>query len=235
MTTPTTRTEPRPGNVRGAFRATPSGAPKSVPTGPPPKPKPAAPAPPKAQSTPAPKQQNLKTTIEEVEDEDDASVISKKKKKKKPKKKKKAPTADAVLAEVSPPPSVASPPTSPAKPAKIPSAYSSSFASSTSSFQVVDSTSSVKSGRSYMQEREPEKQKVKSRPDHASIFSKDHEKTRKGIFSKFLSEKEPEPEPPKESKSIFSKISTKAKSCMQQLFVRGDQRSTMKWDNFVKV
>ncbi|PPQ98770.1 hypothetical protein CVT24_003328 [Panaeolus cyanescens] len=239
MTTPTTRTEPRPGNVRGAFRATRSGAPKAVPTGPPPKPKPASasgPAPAKAQPTAAP-QHNLKTTMEEVDDEDDASVISKKKKKKKPKKKKKAPTAtDGAIPETSPPPSVSSPPTSPVKPAKAtPPGYSPSLASSTASFPVFDSSSSVQSGRSYLQSREPEKQKVKSRPDHASIFSKDHETKRKGIFSKFLSEKEPEPEPPKGSKNIFSKISTKAKSCMQQLFVRGDQRSTMKWDNFVKM
>jgi len=37
----TTRTEPRASAVRGAFRATPSGAPKQVPTTLPPKPAPA--------------------------------------------------------------------------------------------------------------------------------------------------------------------------------------------------
>ena len=47
----TTRTEPRASAVRGAFRATPSGAPKQVPTSLPPKP---APAPiPKTPSAPA--------------------------------------------------------------------------------------------------------------------------------------------------------------------------------------
>lgn len=236
----TPRTEPR----RGAFRAKPSGAPKEVPKGAPPKP------------TKGPLRiagydssisyfvasetdagQSQKTTMEEVDDEDAdggaGTGAAKKKKKKKNNKKKKAAgeegaTGSPVIAPASP---AAKSPTSPGA------------AASTSNFHIPVGTTEAQSGHSYLKELGgDQKSKVKTRADHASIFSNQSNQTteQKGGWASKLNPFGSKTGENKNAKyTWFSRLSKKATDSMHQILRTGEdagkQPSPMKWDTFVKL
>ncbi|KJA27891.1 hypothetical protein HYPSUDRAFT_35071 [Hypholoma sublateritium FD-334 SS-4] len=250
-----TRTEPR-ASARGAFRATPSGIPKAVPTAKPSKPDSAPPSSPSRTSTstttpvtPPPKSQ--RATVEEVEDEDNIKTPSQKKKKKKSKKKK---SASAEPAPASPPsvqyvdPTAShktSIPLSPPSPSSQPytaskTSYNASYMSSMASLALKETTT-AQSSHSYLQKENLMKsdKKVKSRPDHASLFSNAEEK--KGLFSnKFSSASKGEVRAKESEKSNwFSKLGKKTTGLMHQLLRPGDEqkraRAPMKWENFLKL
>ncbi|CAA7261735.1 unnamed protein product [Cyclocybe aegerita] len=248
LKTPTIRTEPRSPPVRGAFRATPSGVPKNVPPSIPPKPAPkpaqtpAQPAPPKSQ----------RATVEDVDDDDDVASVASKKKKKKKSKKKKSATGDGVPS--SPTPSVQSftsvSTTAPAAPAKnaaapvsspkkaAPAVSAPSYASSTTSLPLGQTT--AQSAHSYLQQLNiKSEKKVKSRPDHSSLFSNPEEE-KKGFFSKFSSQKKDKGDDDKAAKqSWFSKLGKKTTGLMHQLLQTSedqtDGRAPMKWEQFLKL
>ncbi|RXW24981.1 hypothetical protein EST38_g912 [Candolleomyces aberdarensis] len=236
----TQRTEPR---SRGGFRATPTGAPKPVPAGGPPKAKPAS------------AQGSQKATMEEVEDEEadggqaGETTGSKKKKKKKASKKKKSAApgddpASPILAPASPPPAPKRAAPAPAAP-KSPTAAS----ASASTLHMPIGETQAQSGHSYKKQLESDfqqKAKIKSRPDHASIFSNESESKGKGMnfFSKitnsFKKETPAEPESNKNPKyTWFSRLSKRATESMHQLLRTGEeagkQPAPMKWDTFVKL
>ena len=185
----------------------------------------------------------------------------KKKKKKPKKKKKKAASLDGLPASPSPSaPSMESlastaakvnlsEPTSPKKSAST-SVNSSlkanlpksvpSYTSSTTSLGVGETT--AQSSRSYLQSLNIKREKkVKTRPDHASIFSNDQDEKRG--FSKISStvtgkDKEKEMEGAKHS--WFSKLSKKTTGYMHQLLKTGGGdgaagKGDMKWEQFLKV
>jgi hypothetical protein len=207
-----------------------------------------------------------------VEDEDDVTPKSPKKKKKKPKKKKKTtPTTEEPLVSpvdspasprpISPPSVSASPPAPQAS--RVPAAQSSkkpapnvpksptaparapSFNASAVSLAAPIEQTTAQSSRSYLQSENiaTQKTKVKSRPDHASLFPI-AEKT-KGFFSKFSGGKgESKPtdggEEKKGSKhSWFSKLGKKTKGYMHQLLNTSEDdtkgQKPMKWTDFLKV
>ncbi|TFK23947.1 hypothetical protein FA15DRAFT_620109 [Coprinopsis marcescibilis] len=226
---PTARTEPRPG-ARNAFRFTSSGAPKAVPKTAPPKPTPAS-----AQTATQPEGPK-KTTMEEVEDEDAAPQPGKKKKKKKPKKKKPAGSADGQDLEV---------PDSPTASARVPrsptSPTSAAFGPSASTLNIPIETTQAQSIHSYLKQQDidGQKAKVKSRPDHASIFSQDSKKSSgAGLFSKLTKPfKKDEGKNPKYT--WFSRLSKKTTETMHTILRTSEdadkQTAPMKWETFLKL
>ncbi|KIM45307.1 hypothetical protein M413DRAFT_441989 [Hebeloma cylindrosporum] len=264
----TTRTEPRTTAARGAFRATPGGAPKQVPTTLPPKPEPApipkTPSAPTTGTVPRPPA-SQKATVEDVEDEDDVQASPRKKKKKKPKKKKKTTSLDSPPASPSPSaPSIESVASaaakmnlseqpSPKKSASISSVNSSlkpslpksapsPFYSSTTSLGIGETTT-AQSAHSYLQTINAKtEKKIKTRPDHASLFSNDDDEKR-GLFSKISSKvtgKDREKEMKEAKQSWFSKLSKKTTGYMHQLLKTGEDsgavgKGSMKWEQFLKI
>jgi hypothetical protein len=212
---------------------------------------------------------NFKATVEEVEDEDDVTPKSPKKKKKKPKKKKKTTpaateeqtgtTADSPTSPrpVSPPSMNAftqSPRTPVSQPQKKPTtapksptapARTPSINASTVSLPAPIEQTTAQSTRSYLQSENIslQKTKVKSRPDHASLFPI-AEKT-KGFFSKFSrgSDQSKSADAGDEKKgskhSWFSKLGKKTNGYMHQLLNTSEDdtkgQKSMKWENFLKV
>jgi len=161
-----------------------------------------------------------KTTMEEVEDEDadvgTAAGAAKKKKKKKGKKKKPAG-------------------------ASSPSAPSANFGASASTLHIPIAQTKAESTHSYLKTlEETKKDKVKSRPDHASIFSQDTEK-KSGLFAKITKGLTGKDETGQKNPKYtwFSRLSKKATDSMHQLLrtseEAGKQPSPMKWDTFVKL
>ncbi|KAF6763057.1 hypothetical protein DFP72DRAFT_1030216 [Ephemerocybe angulata] len=232
----TQRTEPR----RGAFRATRSGAPKEVPKGAPPKP------------TKEGEKDSQKTTMEEVEDED-ADVgagtgPSKKKKKKKSNKKKKA-TGAGEGEPASPELAHATPQPTPAKPKAPATPASPSAAAATPNFNIPVGATQAASGHSYLKQLNTDfqqKAKIKTRADHASLFSTNTNEeggSAGGLFSKVKSAFGGKTEGSQDSKNAkytwFSRLSKKATDSMHQLLRTGEdagkQPSPMKWETFLKL
>jgi hypothetical protein len=212
-----------------------------------------------------------KATVEEVEDEDAVPGAGKKKKKKKPKKKKKVTTqedeAPPVPEPASPPPTrvktpppppspppVSSPKQSPRKPTSVPKSppgRSPSLKTSSSTTLPNMSTASLpfpleqtsaQSAHSYVKDIDGPKAKVKSRSDHASIFSATSEKEKKrGFFSKFSRKDKPANDQDKKGDkgSWFSNLSKRTDKLMHQLLNTKENETkglaSMKWENFVKV
>jgi hypothetical protein len=193
---------------------------------------------------------NYNATVEDASDEEDyVGSPSKKKKKKKAKKKKKPasveslvePMTSATIATVEissamSPKQASLAPSQPTSPQ--PSvATGPSFMSSTTSLPINQTT--AQSGRSYLQSLDTKSEKkVKTRPDHASIFS-NPETEKKGLFSlhKARDEDKTEEITTKEAKkSWFSKLGKKTVDLMHQLLKTSKEKSgNMKWDDFVKV
>jgi hypothetical protein len=101
----------------------------------------------------------------------------------------------------------------------------------------------AQSAHSYLRtldEREKVKEKIKSRPDHASLFSHP-EKEKKGFFSKLsIGLKGKDDAAPKNAKHTwFSKLSKKTTGYMHQLLATVEDTTQgiapMKWENFLKV
>jgi hypothetical protein len=198
-----------------------------------------------------------KATVEEVEDEEadggqvgDATGSKKKKKKKASKKKKSTASGEAPSSPILAPASPRSAPATPKKVAAPPATPRSPTAASASAstLHIPIGETQAQSGHSYKKQLESDfqqKAKVKSRPDHASMFSNDESKS-KGInfFSKITSGfKKEAPEEPESNKNPkytwFSRLSKKATDSMHQLLRTGEeagkQPAPMKWDTFVKV
>ena len=191
---------------------------------------------------PPPKTQ--KATVEDVEDEDAAAARKKKKKKKK---KKKTETSGIQLAQSLTPTSAQ---TSTELVHASPTKASSSIPSTSSTLPAYMSTTSLvpsaepetaQSAHSYLQSLSiSEKRKVKSRPDHASLFFQP-ETEKKGFFSGLsLTKKGKDKESAmKEARqSWFSKLTKKTKTHMHQLLNTSENDKTgapMKWETFLKV
>jgi len=128
-------------------------------------------------------------------------------------------------------------PNQPASP-QSPARNAPSFMSSTTSLPISQTT--AQSGRSYLQSLDiKSEKKIKTRPDHASIFS-NAETEKKGLFSKFSTQKTKDEDKTKEmgdaKKSWFSKLGKKTVDLMHQLLKTSKEKSgNMKWDDFVKV
>ncbi|KAF9263366.1 hypothetical protein L218DRAFT_959393 [Marasmius fiardii PR-910] len=197
---------------------------------------------------------SLATTIEEAEDEDE-ETSHKKKKKKKPKKKKKSTAAGAfqdqedadgasvveVPVSVSPVVALESPKTKtltshkPAKVAPVPGANQ----STTSFLPPLERVSTAQSAHSYIKSEhlDAPKTKLKSRPDHASIFSKP-----KGVLARLgvgQEEDEDKPHEKKEKRNFFANLRKKTRGYMHQILhtAEDDTKGSagMKWETFVKV
>ena len=194
---------------------------------------------------PPPKTQ--KATVEDVEDEDVAAARKKKKKKKKKKKTETSGIPPSQLAQSLKPTSAL---TSTELVLASPTQASSSIPSTSSTLPAHMSTTSLvpsaepetaQSAHSYLQSLSiSEKRKVKSRPDHASLFSQP-ETEKKGFFSGLsLTKKGKDKESAmKEARqSWFSKLTKKTKAHMHQLLNTSENDKTgapMKWETFVKV
>lgn len=186
-----------------------------------------------------------------------------KKKKKKPKKKKKATSLDSPPASPSPSApsmeSVASAAakmnlseqTSPKKSGSTSSVNSSlkaslpksAFSSSSTTSLGIGETTTAQSSHSYLQTLNYKtEKKIKTRPDHASLFSNDDDE-KSGLFSKISSKvagKDKEDEMKEAKQSWFSKLSKKTTGYMHQLLKGGEDpgaagKGTMKWEQFLKV
>jgi hypothetical protein len=204
-----------------------------------------------ASLAPAPQEpKDHRATVEDVEDADDdaASTVSKKKKKKKPKKRRAGVGELTTVQEDSVPATPAtptkssaglaadSPARSPSTKPSIPNTSLTSLAhTSTASLPIEPTT--AQSGRSYLQELGAPKEKVKSRPDHASLFSE-----KRGFLSKLSGrdkDKTKKEDNPNINKKFtwFSKLGKKTTSYMQQLLrTSADEKAgSLKWENFVKV
>lgn len=95
----------------------------------------------------------------------------------------------------------------------------------------------AQSTHSYLQDLGAPKEKVKSRPDHASLFSE-----KRGFLSKLSSKdktkKEKEDDPTVSKRfSWFTKLGKRTAGYMHQLMhTHGEEKGgSLKWDNFVKV
>jgi hypothetical protein len=193
-------------------------------------------------------QASQKATVEEVEDEDDAHTSSPKKKKKKSKKKKKKMDSSADMPQLSTTSTVQSvgsdssttPTSTPASKNSQSSAatYTPSFMSSMASLTLAETT--AQSAHAYLQEQQLNKseKKIKSRPDHASLFS--HTEERRGLLSKLSSVvkgRDKEKEMQEARQSWFSKLGKKTTGLMHQLLKPGDKDTLgdMKWEHFLKV
>ena len=193
----------------------------------------------------APLSKSQKATVEDAVDEDVAAARKKKKKKKSKKKKTETsgilpsqlpPSIKPMLAETS---TVLASPTnaSPVIPSTGPTLppYM-----STASLVPSAEPETAQSAHSYLQSLSiSDKKKVKSRPDHASLFSQpDTEK--KGFFSGLSLKKGKDKESAmKEARqSWFSKLSKKTETLMHQLLGTSENDKVgapMKWDSFLKV
>ncbi|KAH7924249.1 hypothetical protein BV22DRAFT_1035310 [Leucogyrophana mollusca] len=194
-----------------------------------------------------------RTTVEDVEDEDDTPSTAGKKKKKKKTKKKKTGLGDIDLESVRDEPGItspmtpakggfASPPVSPAS-AKRPTSTINGSSTTTlpnmSTATLPLDKTIAQSGHSYLQELGGPKEKIKSRPDHASLFS-----ANRGFLSK-LSGKEKAKEPKEKDKNMnkkhgwFSNLGKKTGKYMHQLLRTSEDDtqglSSMKWENFLKL
>ncbi|KAG7098800.1 hypothetical protein E1B28_000705 [Marasmius oreades] len=185
---------------------------------------------------------SLATTIEEVEDEDEVRS-SKKKKKKKPKKKKKASGTGGQDQEEGEEVSVEVPaaevpkaktPAPPPPPKPVPSANQ----STTSFMPPLEQVPTAQSAHSYIKSEKLDapKGKLKSRPDHASLFSKP-----KGVLARLgVGQEEKEtPQDKKEKRSFFINLRKKTRGYMHQILhtAEDDTKGSagMKWETFVKV
>jgi hypothetical protein len=193
----------------------------------------------------APPPKSQKATVEEVEDEDVAA--RKKKKKKKKSKKKKTETsgippsqlAQSMSSQTSAAPAVLASPIK-ASPS-IPSTSSTLPAyMSTTSLVPAAEPETAQSAHSYLQSLSiSDKKKVKSRPDHASLFSQP-ETEKKGFFSGLSLKKGKDKESAmKEARqSWFRKWGKKTETLMHQLMSTSENDkhgAPMKWGSFLKV
>jgi len=201
--------------------------------------------------------ESLKATVEDAS-EDEVNVTGpKKKKKKKSRKKTKPASSDSSPMSPSLQPLQASmssatinvtssPPASPKKmtssnqqaSAVSPVARTPSFMSSTSTIPIVQT--SVQSGHSYVQSQGIKiEKKLKSRPDHSSLFNSNPEdKKQKGPFSglSLIKGKAGKGDMKEAKQSWFSKLGKKTNTLMHQLLGKSPEtRGSMKWDDFVKV
>lgn len=188
-----------------------------------------------------------RAAVEEVEDEEDVALAaSKKKKKKKPKKKRAetcglgaAPEAEVSGTDLT---GTRSPAGSSSKsPLGRPSVSDGQVAlhGQASTISLPIEPTAAKSGHAYLQELGMPKEKVKSRPDHASLFS-----DKKGFLSKLSGgDKVKEKTQPKESSGSnantstwFSRLRKKTAGYMQQLLHPGEEKQGgLKWESFLKV
>lgn len=98
----------------------------------------------------------------------------------------------------------------------------------------------AQSARSYLQNLGlSDKKKVKSRPDHASLFSQ-QDTEKKGFFSglSLTKGKDKESSMKEARQSWFSKLSKKTETLMHQLMDTSENEkhgAPMKWESFLKV
>jgi hypothetical protein len=193
--------------------------------------------------------------IEDASAEEDNAAPAKKKKKKKSKRKKKVEPSESLPVSPSlqsPPESVSSatssrtvdplastdkmPSTAPSATSIKSVATSPSFMSSTSTLAI--GQTAAQSGHSYVASQNVKtEKKVKSRPDHASLFSNQPDE-KKSFFSRFSLQKSKDKvqEMKRAKESWFSKLGKKTNNLMHQLLrTTGEARGSMKWDDFVKV
>lgn len=191
--------------------------------------------------------------MEEVEDEDadvgaGGAGQSKKKKKKKGNKKKKTGAAAAGEEPTSPvltPAAPAAPSTPTKKKAAATPVSPPAATASASTFNLPIETTQGMSGHSYLKqlnESQAAKAKIKTRADHASMFSAQSDvKSGGGLFSKVKNAFKAEPqETTKNAKyTWFSRLGKKATDSMHQLLRTGEdagkQPSPMKWETFLRV
>ncbi|ESK96615.1 hypothetical protein Moror_6835 [Moniliophthora roreri MCA 2997] len=201
------------------------------------------------------------------EEDEEGETKSKKKKKKKPKKKKKKAGGEAkdekdekdesedeeTPAPAPAPAPAASPPTSPTpakgKGAKTPTSPTAAkprpstttqTSASASTFSLPISQTTAESARSYIKSEnlDAPKNKVKSRPDHASLFSNIKPK---GVLARLGVGKEQEetPHEKKEKRNFFASLRRKTRGYMHQILHTAEDETKgsagMKWDTFVKV
>jgi methionine-rich copper-binding protein CopC len=194
----------------------------------------------------APPPKSQKATVEDAEDEDVAAARKKKKKKKS--KKKKTETSEILpqsvestkpmLAQTSTAPTVLASPTKVAPVIPSTSPTLSPYMSTTSLVPSAE-PATAQSAHSYLQSLNiSDKKKVKSRPDHASLFSQPE--AEKGFFSGLSLKKNKDKETAmKEARqSWFSKLSRRTKTLMHQLLNTSENDkpdAPMKWESFLKV
>ncbi|KAI6121718.1 hypothetical protein F5141DRAFT_1091865 [Pisolithus sp. B1] len=190
--------------------------------------------------------QDRRAAVEEVEDEEDTALAASKKKKKKKAKKKRAETyAVGAVPEAEVPranPTGTRSPAgsslkSPLERPPVSDSYVTLHGQASTTSLPVEPTA-AKSGHAYLQELGMPKEKVKSRPDHASLFS-----DKKGFLSKLSGgDKAKEKAQPKESSSNvntstwYSRLRKKTAGYMQQLLHPGEEKQGgLKWESFLKV
>lgn len=197
-------------------------------------------------------------TIEELEDKDADSAVPKKKKPKKKKKKRPAHSGSTTSpSSVALGPPIPAKPTvlvlpSPTKPGPAPKPVTLSQSNvfgnippqmSTTSLSLPTEPSIAQSARSYIQAEslDVQKSKIKSRPDHASLFSDTPGK--KGFLSKLgmgRNKDKVKDEAHKGAKhSWFARLSKKTRGYMHQLLNTSEDETKgmapMKWEHFLKV
>jgi hypothetical protein len=110
---------------------------------------------------------------------------------------------------------------------------------STSSLSIPHEHTTAQSARSYLHSvnLDSQKTKIKSRPDHASLFSVPEKK--KGFFSKFVPGSEKRKDEKQKKGGWFTKLGKKSKGYMHQLLNTSEDGrkglAPMKWENFLKV
>lgn len=112
---------------------------------------------------------------------------------------------------------------------------------STTSLSIPLEQTTAQSARSYLQSEklDSQKTKIKSRPDHASLFSAPEKK--KGFFSEFIvgNDKKKDEEKKGSKHSWFSRLGKKTSKYMHQLLNTSEDDTKgiapMKWENFLKV
>ena len=119
----------------------------------------------------------------------------------------------------------------------------SAFYSSSTTSLGIGETTTAQSSHSYLQSLNYKtEKKIKTRPDHASLFSNDDDEKR-GLFSKIsptVTGKDKEDEMKEAKQSWFSKLSKKTTGYMHQLLKTGEEpgadgKGNMKWEQFLKV
>ncbi|TEB18073.1 hypothetical protein FA13DRAFT_1649820, partial [Coprinellus micaceus] len=110
-----------------------------------------------------------------------------------------------------------------------------------SNFHIPVGTTEAQSGHSHLKEiKQSEKANVKTRADHASIFSNQTEEQRGGLFSKVKTALDGKANETKNAKyAWFSRLSKQATNSMHQLLRTGEdagkQPAPMKWETFVRL
>ncbi|KAG9316615.1 hypothetical protein JVU11DRAFT_2669 [Chiua virens] len=187
-----------------------------------------------------------RATVEDAEDEEGVPSTSGKKKKK-PKKKKKLtselpPVQEDTVPSISTPPKNLPPSAHAETLAKVlpnkppPDASLNSIAHMSTSSLPIEPTV-AQSAHSYLQELGSQKEKVKSRPNHASLFSDKRGFLLKGS-SKDKTKKDDESDPTINKKfTWFTKLGKKTTEYMHQLMrTNADEKvGSLKWENFLKV